>query len=720
VIRSIAGILVGILLVLLTISRGAWAEIPHVISYQGKVTDAGGEPVADSTYTMHFRIYDAETGGNLEWSSGNQLIPLASGVFSVMLGESPQPPLALDFDEDYWLHVTFGGQSQNPRQRLGSVGYAYMASGVVPGTTITGSGSWALKGENTAASGIKYGLYASCASNTGRAIFGTASSTTGENYGGRFESNSSSGTGVHGESPQYGVYGEATGPSALAIGVLGKTSSSEGTGVYGVVAATSGSSWGGRFVNSSTDGIGVAGWSIATSGAVSGVEGIAASANGTGVRGSAIATNGINYGGYFETESTSGRACYGWATATSGETYGGVFKADSPNGYGVWARSSATTGSSHAGHFESLSPEGRGVWAKTSATTGENYAGYFETASPEGRGVMGIAPATDGSAWGVYGRSSGTMGIGVNGAAWATIGETYGGSFYNKSTSGAGLRGSAISTTGSACGGSFSSDSPDGMGISADSPLMGVYGEATSTQDDDWGIGVKGESYSEFGRGVLGSALGYEGCGVFGEGGWCGGYFRRPEGDYWARVASSTHKIQGTGAVSFVQNHPERHDLVIMYTAPEGDEVATYTRGSASLKDGVARVPLGKTFKWVTNPDIGLTAHLTPRGKAALLFVEELTTEEMVVRSAEGFPGDVVFDYLVYGLRIGFEEIGVVKEKHEPAGLPSLEREFEMYARNPDLRSHNALERFKTMNSAIGADISDLSNASHLRDAIQH
>ena len=524
---------------------------------------------------------------------------------------------------------------------------------------------------------------------------------------------------MYGKSPQYGVHGEASGLTDMAIGVIGKTSSAQGTGVYGVAAGPSGFSFAGRFVNSSADGIGAAGWSIATTGAACGVEGLSASTTGTGVRGSVVATSGVSYGGYFESESTSGRACYGWATATSGETYGGVFKTDSPDGYGVWARASAPTGSSHAGHFESVSPEGRGVWAKASATTGENIAGYFETSSQNGRGVVGIAPAANGSAWGVYGRSSGSAGVGVKGAAWATSGESYGGSFYTRSTSGAGISGSATATTGTACGGSFSSDSPDGMGLSAESPLMGVYGEATTTENDAWGIGVKGESYSENGRGVLGTALGDNGCGVFGEGGWCGGYFRRPVGDYWAHVASSTHKILGTGTVSFVQNHPVRSDLVIMYAAPEGDEVATYTRGTARIKNGIARIPLGETFKWVTNPDIGLTAHLTPKGTATLLYVEDLTTDEMVVRSAEGFPDDVVVDYIVYGLRIGFEEIGIVKEREERAGLPSLEQEFEMYARHPDLRSYNALERFRRMNSTIGFDVSDLSNASRLHDAIQ-
>src|SRR4029453_11578682 len=64
-----------------------------------------------------------------------------------------------------------------------------------------------------------------------------------------------------------------------------------------------------------------------------------------------------------------------------------------------------------------------------------------------------------------------------------------------------------------------------------------------------------------------------------------------------------------TGTKSFLQNHPYEKDLSIYYVALEGDEPGTYTRGSGRVSNGVVRVPLGETFAWVTNPDIGLTAH---------------------------------------------------------------------------------------------------------------
>ena len=41
------------------LTASSLADIPRVISYQGKVTDSGGDPVADGTYTMRFLLYNA-------------------------------------------------------------------------------------------------------------------------------------------------------------------------------------------------------------------------------------------------------------------------------------------------------------------------------------------------------------------------------------------------------------------------------------------------------------------------------------------------------------------------------------------------------------------------------------------------------------------------------------------------------------------------------------
>jgi len=163
------------------------ADIPQVISYQGKVTDSGGTPVPDGSYGMRFNIYDVATGGTSLWYSGVVSVQVAGGVFSVLLGESPQPAIDLPFDEDYWLNVWIDGDTQTPRQRLCSNGYAYMASGLVPGTAISGSvttgTSAALIATNTSSTGSTYGLWGQNFSTEGAGVRGDAFATTGPNYG---------------------------------------------------------------------------------------------------------------------------------------------------------------------------------------------------------------------------------------------------------------------------------------------------------------------------------------------------------------------------------------------------------------------------------------------------------------------------------------------------------------------------------------------------------
>jgi hypothetical protein len=278
-----------------------------------------------------------------------------------------------------------------------------------------------------------------------------------------------------------------------------------------------------------------------------------------------------------------------------------------------------------------------------------------------------------------------------------------------------------------------------GWGIDASAKEGGAHiGDADGTAHayighGNTGVEAYGNEQGGYFENAVGGAnahLGYRtsglNIGVQASGGTYGGYFESPNtgGGFdntsssgWAWVAWGTKKITGGGEVSFVQNHPLNRDQVIIYSAPEGDEVATYTRGTTRLVNGEALVKLGETFKWVTNPDIGLTAHLTPRGDCKGLYVASLTTSEMVVKELQGGTSDVAFDYLVYGLRIGFEEVSVVHEKPREAYIPSMAIYRELYNKYPELRHFNALERFREMYSQIGKPVT-LGASLALRDAI--
>jgi hypothetical protein len=198
-----------------------------------------------------------------------------------------------------------------------------------------------------------------------------------------------------------------------------------------------------------------------------------------------------------------------------------------------------------------------------------------------------------------------------------------------------------------------------------------------------------------------------------------GGTLTAVDSGTYVHTAFGTSSTLGNGAKNFVQNHPYDKDKVVVFAAIEGDEVGTYTRGSARLVGGVAQVSLGEAFRLVTNPDIGLTAQVTPRGPGAAVYVESVTTEELVVRAVEGFSEDAPFDYMVAGLRIGFEEVSVIRDKQMDAYLPSMEEDRQRYEQNPGLRQHNPLERYKRMRQNLGMRGElDLSASGSLRAAV--
>ncbi len=117
-----------IIFLLWTMVCGLWtvsyADIPHLINYQGKLTDKDNKPVTDGTYPVTFRIYDSETAGSLLWEE-TQSITVQKGVFSVLLGGVTN--LSLPFDKPYFLEIKVKDEVLSPRQRIASVGYAYRA-----------------------------------------------------------------------------------------------------------------------------------------------------------------------------------------------------------------------------------------------------------------------------------------------------------------------------------------------------------------------------------------------------------------------------------------------------------------------------------------------------------------------------------------------------------------------------------------------------------------
>jgi len=101
------------------------ADIPHLISHQGRLTNTAGAPVPNGTYSVTFRLYTAEAGGSPLWTETHS-VTASDGIFEVLMGSNTS--LDLPFDTQYYLGIQVGSDPEmTPRQQLASSGYAYRA-----------------------------------------------------------------------------------------------------------------------------------------------------------------------------------------------------------------------------------------------------------------------------------------------------------------------------------------------------------------------------------------------------------------------------------------------------------------------------------------------------------------------------------------------------------------------------------------------------------------
>ncbi len=356
--------------------------------------------------------------------------------------------------------------------------------------------------------------------------------------------------------------------------------------------------------------------------------------------------------------------------------------------------------------FDNAGGAGRGIDA-----TGPDGGGYFGDSDQSGFAYAGIGDyglQGFGNSGGGYFQdpdSSGAAYVGSGHYGIQGYGDTAGGFFADNNGSGyayVGFQDYGVRGLGTAAGGYFSDSNGTGFAYAGvgDIGLQG-YGSYTGGYFD-----------STVASGYAYAGIGDIGVEAYGNG--AGGFFRDVNGGSYGYVGYGAYKIYGTGTVSFVQNHPTQKDRVIVYAAPEGDEVAVYTRGSSRLSAGRADVALGETFALVANPDLGLTAHLTSRGDACLVYVREVSTDRLSVAADDPGCGEAAFDYLVYGLRIGFETLPIVQVKRDEAYLPTAATLAEFEAGQAETVASSALSRFRAMSERLAGAPADLSRANAL------
>lgn len=312
----------------------AGTAVAESFSYQGRLTDASGQPVA-GVHELIFQFWDDASGGSQVGADVSRAgTTLVDGVFSV---ELDAPPGAMD-GRALWLRVGVDGQWMAPRQAILAVPYALalrpgarmVADGMAPLLAVANQGGGdGIAGESHAGAGV-HGT-----SQMEDGVFGQTS--------GGF------GAGVRGQGPT-GIFG-----SGALVGVSGYSETGD-TGVLGTVAADGAKGVSG--VASGLDGRGVVG----------------AAAHGTGVQGTGevgvraeslvgpaliaqgvigLSARGANSDGLIATSAGQGPSA-GVHGIGEGTAYGGLFS--SAGGVGLWVTGAEgihaedTSGSAYAIH----------------------------------------------------------------------------------------------------------------------------------------------------------------------------------------------------------------------------------------------------------------------------------------------------------------------------------------------------------------------------------
>lgn len=124
----------SVLLAMLLIPAVARADVPSILPYQGRLIRSDGEPVVGFA-NLRFSLFAAATGGGALWCEQDN-VALTDGYYAITLGEGSACPgstttgtlgAAVD-GTDRFLEIAVEGIALAPRQRVGSVPYAFLSS----------------------------------------------------------------------------------------------------------------------------------------------------------------------------------------------------------------------------------------------------------------------------------------------------------------------------------------------------------------------------------------------------------------------------------------------------------------------------------------------------------------------------------------------------------------------------------------------------------------
>ena len=104
--------------------------VPQLMTVQGHLTDAGGDPLSDGTYDVAFVVWDASTAGDAVW--GETLsVDVTQGMFNVVLGYDNAVTYDVFNSRFRWLGIQVESDPEmTPRQQITTVPFAQTAHNV--------------------------------------------------------------------------------------------------------------------------------------------------------------------------------------------------------------------------------------------------------------------------------------------------------------------------------------------------------------------------------------------------------------------------------------------------------------------------------------------------------------------------------------------------------------------------------------------------------------
>ena len=126
--------ILAICFLLFVITAAAFA-VPGYINYQGVLRNSAGD-LQTGTFNMQFKIYSALTGGTLHYDSEARSVSVSNGVFSIELGEIPNPETVFDGNPKY-IETIVDSETLSPRLKINTVAYAIRADVAGSATSAT-------------------------------------------------------------------------------------------------------------------------------------------------------------------------------------------------------------------------------------------------------------------------------------------------------------------------------------------------------------------------------------------------------------------------------------------------------------------------------------------------------------------------------------------------------------------------------------------------------